>query len=116
MAGKNPDPWWCLPVNNDIWVIEKLQEYYCCILYPENPPVSHQNFQKSLKGKNSADAGPLHQSDSGTVWISSRTEGVITVNLPLGFEYAGATGNGYSLKSQFVLSFYQQAKELPGLA
>ena len=102
-----------LAVNNDIWVIEKTAGVLLLHPLPGNRCFA-SGFSKEFKGqKYLADARLLHQSDSGTVWIGSRTEGVMKVNLTTkNFEYAGATGNGYSLKSQFVLSFFTNRQRI----
>jgi ligand-binding sensor domain-containing protein len=102
-----------LAVKNDLWIIEKAKGIM--ILQPlPGSNYSLSLFTQQYKGqKYLADAKVIHQSDSNTLWIGSRSEGLIKVNLALKkFENAGASSTGYSLKSQFVLSFFTNQQKI----
>jgi len=100
-------------VNHQLWLI--INGTGIIIIQPQ--PGNHfiiTDFSKTFTGKNYlTDARLIHQSDSNTVWVGSRSEGLIKINLPAKtFENAGALGNSYSLKRQFVLTFFTNRQKI----
>ncbi len=71
-------------------------------------------FAETFKGKKFlTDARLIHQSDANTVWIGSRSEGLIKANIAAkAFENAAASGSGYALKKQFILSFFTNRQQI----
>ena len=96
----------CL-VNNTLWTIVNSSEIVIFDIFNKND-ITHTYFDHIYSGKTKlADARILHQSDSNTVWVGSRSDGLLKVNLKdKTYIKAGAAGTSYSLVSQFILSFY----------
>lgn len=71
-------------------------------------PIKHTSFDEIYKGSHTLqEPRIIHQSDSNTVWIGSRSDGLLKVDIKNNvFEYSGAAGNYNYLKSRFVLSLY----------
>lgn len=97
MAAINGKPWIMLS-NGQIVLINPYHNSY-------NKSVI---FSKEFIGrKYLTEARVIHQSDSNTVWIGSRSEGLLKINLKnRTFENAGPSENIHSLKTAFVLSFF----------
>ncbi len=79
-----------------------------------NNNITISPFEKEYSGKNHlADARLLHQSDRNTVWVGSRSNGLIKVNLPSNtFDNADAYQNEYALQRQFILSFFTSSQKI----
>lgn len=100
-------------VNNQLWFITNSSEII--LLQPDEVnDYSLSSFSKEFQGgKYLSDARVIHQSDSNTVWIGSRSEGLIKIDLAAKtFVNAGAAGTNYSLKKQFVLSFFTNRQKI----
>lgn len=100
-------------VNNQVWFITATSDIFILNEFNKNN-YEVINFSKEFKGSRMlADARLIHQSDSNTVWIGSRSEGLIKINIiKKTFEKAPATGAGNSLNSSFVLSFFTNAQAI----
>ena len=96
----------CL-VNHSLWTIVNSSEIIIFDISDKNN-ITHSFFDNTYPGKTKlADARILHQSDKNTMWVGSRSDGLLKINLQdKSFIKAGAAGTAYSLVSQFVLSFY----------
>lgn len=100
-------------VNGQLWLI--INAAGIIIVQPlAGNSFTITDFSKTFSGKNYlTDARLIHQSDSNTVWVGSRSEGLIKVNLSAKtFENAGALGTSYSLKRQFVLTFFTNRQKI----
>ncbi len=100
-------------INNQLWFITNTSDII--ILQPETgKDYKLSFFSKEFQGeKYLSDPRVIYQSDSNNVWIGSRSEGLIKVNLnKKTFINAGATASAYSLKSQFVLSFFTNRQKI----
>lgn len=71
-------------------------------------PVKYKPFNEVYKGRHLLqEPRIIHQSDSNTVWIGSRSDGLLKVDIKNNvFEHSGAAGNHNYLKSRFILSLY----------
>ncbi len=94
-------------VNHSIWTIVNSSEILIFDISNKNN-ITYARFAQNYHGTSKlADARILHQSDPNTVWIGSRSDGLLKVNLKdKTYIKAGAAGTAYSLVSQFILSFY----------
>ncbi len=102
----------CL-VNGEPWMVLNSGDIMLSKRYGDNS-FDLQYFRKEFKGrKYLTDARIIHQSDSTTVWIGSRSEGLLKVNLKSKtFENAGAAETFHSLKTPFVLSFFTNKQKI----
>ena len=100
-------------VDNIPWVIINASKIML-LKTESNNTYSVTDFTKEFKGKKYlTDANTIHQSDLNTVWIGSRSEGLIKINLTTkSFENAGALGTVNSLKTQFILSFFTKEQKI----
>ncbi len=94
-------------VNNDLWTIVNSSEIVIFDIHNKNN-ISYTYFDHMYTGKTKlADARILHQSDKNTVWVGSRSDGLLKINLrDKTYVKAGSAGTTYSLASQFIQSFY----------
>ncbi|MEP7317821.1 MAG: two-component regulator propeller domain-containing protein [Panacibacter sp.] len=100
-------------VNNRLWCIVNGTEII--ILNAEtNNNYSLTFFSKEFEGKKFlTDINTIHQSDSNTVWVGSRSDGLIKINLlSRTFENANTSGSGFSLKKQSILSFFTNNQQI----
>ncbi len=100
-------------VKDQIWVITNEAEI--TILYQNRHGYyEHYPFDSLYHGRvNLSDPRVIHQSDSNTVWIGSRSEGLIKINLAdYTFENAGSSKMAYALKRQFILGFYTDRHQI----
>ncbi len=100
-------------VNQQLWLILNVSEIFL-FNYQEEHLQEHIPFTKIFIGaKYLQEPRIIHQSDSATVWIGSRSEGLLKVNLTTHtFEHSGGGNNGLTLKSQFVLSLYTSRQQI----
>ncbi len=93
-------------VNNEAWLVAANSQIWMLQNPTETTPL-FTFFNSSYKGNTFLNAPrQIHQSDSNTVWIGSRTQGVIKVNLSnKTFENAISLDNSNSLERSIVLSF-----------
>lgn len=100
-------------VGNNVWVILNASKI---VIFKKESTAGYAayNFSTEFQGKKYlTDANTIHQSDPNTVWIGSRSEGLIKINLTTKmFENAGAFGTVNSLKTQFVLSFFTSQQKV----
>ncbi len=103
MAIVNKNPWLVLNTSKVIVLQQEAGSSYVA-----------NNFVTAFKGKHYlAEPNFIHQSDSNTVWIGSRSDGLLKINLQeKTFENAGAFGTIHSLKSPFILSFYTNLQKI----
>ncbi|MBK8328056.1 MAG: hypothetical protein IPL09_00960 [Bacteroidetes bacterium] len=102
-------------VNNDLWIITGLRE----IIYfnlEQNKSRTKHFFYKEYKGKSRiTDASTIHQSSKDILWIGSRSNGLIKINLQSRmFESLSDYNQNPSLGNKFVLSFLLIVKILLG--
>ncbi|MFT3680557.1 MAG: two-component regulator propeller domain-containing protein [Ferruginibacter sp.] len=100
-------------INNQLWFITGSAEI---IILSNNAANNYtvNYFSKQFKGNTFlSDPRLIYQSDSNTVWIGSRSDGLVKVDTRTKtFENAAALGTSYSLKSQFVLSFFTNPQKI----
>ncbi|MBK9736941.1 MAG: hypothetical protein IPO92_19115 [Saprospiraceae bacterium] len=94
-------------VSNKIWIITNGSEIVLMDLDGKKD-FKCTNFNHVFSGnKMLQDVRLIHQSDKNTVWVGSRSDGLIKIDLDKKtFVNAGSTGSAFALKSQFVLSFF----------
>ena len=100
-------------VNGKPWIL--LNNAEIILANPgRNNIINTQYFTKEFIGrKNLNDARIIHQSDSITVWIGGRSDGLLKINLKTKtFENAGAAETIHSLKTPFVLSFFTNDQKI----
>lgn len=100
-------------IDQKLWVVANGVDVY--ILNVDNlNKITYSNFESLYKGKQMiADVRIIHQSDSRTVWFGSRSDGLLKIDLKnKTYIKAGAAGTSYSLKSQFILSFYTNKQNI----
>lgn len=100
-------------VKNRIWLITNKGTIQ--ILSKRNDSLDNVTlFENEFTGKKYlTDARLLHQSDSNTIWIGSRSDGLIKVNLSAKtFENASAYQNENALQRQFILSFFTSSQKI----
>jgi len=100
-------------VKNQLWVLLNTSEILILTRGSEDG-YSSDYFTKTYKGARLlTDARLIHASDSNTVWIGSRREGLLKVNIrEKTFENADAQGTISSLKTPFILSFYTDNQKI----
>ncbi len=100
-------------VNNDLWIITGLRE----IIYfnlEQNKSRTKHFFYKEYKGKSRiTDASTIHQSSKDILWIGSRSNGLIKINLQSRmFESLSDYNQNPSLGNKFVLSFFTDRQNI----
>jgi signal transduction histidine kinase/ligand-binding sensor domain-containing protein len=93
-------------VNDQLWVTNASNIF---IFTPNNhDSYSLSSFAKIYKGERMpSDPRLIHQSDVNTVWIGSRSNGVIRIDLEKKtFQNSEESGGDYALKKPFILSIF----------
>ena len=100
-------------INGEVWFITERSEIII-LKEPFSSKPSIIYFSRQYRGNTFlSDARLIHQSDSNTVWIGSRSNGLIKINFAAKtFENASAAGTSYSLKSQFLLTFFTNPQNI----
>lgn len=100
-------------VNNKVWVITNTGSIQI-VSETKEKNITASLFESQFSGKKYlADARLLHQSDSATVWIGSRSNGLIKVNLLSNtFDNAFPYQSDYALQRQFILSLYTSRQKI----
>ena len=100
-------------VNGMLWVVSNTGHIQI-LEVSKNNSITTSSFEKKFSGrKYLADARLMHQSDNNTVWVGSRSEGLIKVSLQSAtFEHAAAYQNEYALQRQFILSFFTSSQRI----
>jgi ligand-binding sensor domain-containing protein len=100
-------------VNDELWIIKGDRKIIFLSNFIGNEyTVNH--FSQKFKGKTPfAGTNLIHQSDSNTVWLGSRSNGIIKVNLSNHTYENAIHGSPKSvLKTQFVLSFFTNNQKI----
>ncbi|MBC7884953.1 MAG: hypothetical protein H7X99_05725, partial [Saprospiraceae bacterium] len=100
-------------VDSSLWVVIDNSEIF--MLNVNDPDkIGLTPFNHVFRGKKMlADIRIIHQSDENTVWVGSRSDGVLKIDLnSKKYINSGIKGSSYSLKSQFVLSFYTNKQSI----
>ncbi len=100
-------------IRNRLWILMNGNE----IAIIQNPSDNNSivsSFENEFgKQVSFTDARLIHQSDSNTIWIGTRSEGVIKLNLNAASAVkSGASNNSNSLKSNFILSFFSNSQHI----
>ena len=100
-------------ISNRLWLILNAAEILL-LDYEEDHAKEYIPFTKMFTGADYLqEPRIIHQSDSNTVWVGSRSEGLLKVNLPAHtFEHSRSGSSENNLKSQFVLSFYTSRRHI----
>ncbi|MBL0084113.1 MAG: histidine kinase [Saprospiraceae bacterium] len=95
-------------VNDRLWIISTDNEIK--ILDPVSGEVSNTDKLIS-KAEILADPVRVHQSDASTVWLGSRSDGVLKINLASNnLQHGRASADPNSLLKNFILSFYTSSQ------
>lgn len=100
-------------IQNRLWVLMNGNE----IVILQNPSDDNSiisSFENEFgKQVSFTDARLIHQSDSNTVWIGTRSKGIIKLNLATKSAVnAVASSASNSLKSNFILSFFSNSQHI----
>lgn len=97
-------------VNGQIWIISTDNEIK--ILDPVSGEVNKTDNFISKKD-NLADPVMIHQSDSSTIWLGSRTDGVLKISLGSNnIQHGKASTDPNSLSKNFILSFFTSSQDI----
>ncbi|MBK9255972.1 MAG: histidine kinase [Saprospiraceae bacterium] len=101
-------------IDQKLWVVINGVDVFILDINKSTIPYTYQNFKTIYKGNEMlADVRIIHQSDKNTAWLGSRSDGLLKINLKDNtYVKAGAAGTSYSLKSQFILSFYTNRQKI----
>lgn len=100
-------------IKKNIWLVTKTGDIKILYLY-RNEVVKTVSFKDEFSGNHFlTDARLMHKSDSNTLWIGSRSDGLIKVDLTTKtFENAAAYQNDYALQRPFILSFFTSRQKI----
>jgi ligand-binding sensor domain-containing protein len=100
-------------VGQKLWVLVNGVDVFLLDIKNKNK-ISVQRFNQEYEGKSMlADVRIIHQSDKNTAWLGSRSDGLLKIDLhKKTYIKAGAAGTSYSLKSQFILSFFTNKQNI----
>lgn len=103
----------CKIIRDKFWLILNTSKIIL-VDTAANGPVNYTLFNKAYNGRHALqEPRIIHQSDSNTVWIGSRSDGLLKVDITSGsFEHTGTTGMRNHLKSQFILSLYTSSNRI----